>query len=182
MALFHEEFDLKNGMKLTIRNPEPDDATGIIEMMNIVDTETTFLAREPGEFDYTEERERELIAGWKEDENTLFLVAVIDGKLVGSCNANIKPRARCRHRSMIGISILKEFWGIGIGRRMMESCISWSRSKNVTKIELEVNTENARAIALYESLGFVKQGLLKHQWRMTDGSYRDGYMMAIFYD
>jgi len=182
MSTFYKEYDLKNGKRLTIRNPEPDDAMRIIEMISTMDTETEFMAREPGEFNYTEERERQLLTEFKADENCLMICAEIDGKIVGTCDSRINSRARYRHRSSMAIGILKEYWGMGIGRLMMENGIEWSRAKGVTQIELGVDTQNERAIALYKSVGLEIQCTVRRDRRMSDGSYRDEYRMAMYLD
>ena len=54
-------YKLKNGMELLIRQTEIQDANKLIEFFNIVDRETKFLAREPGEFDKTQSEEEEII-------------------------------------------------------------------------------------------------------------------------
>ena len=65
---FQKTYGLKNGRMLTVRSLLPDDAPKMIAFMNAVDTETRFLSREPGEFNYTEEQEREIITRRGADE------------------------------------------------------------------------------------------------------------------
>ena len=50
MALYEEVFQSK-GAVFTIRNAGPQDAQAMLDYMGCVDRETTFLAREPGEFE-----------------------------------------------------------------------------------------------------------------------------------
>jgi RimJ/RimL family protein N-acetyltransferase len=62
----------------------------------------------------------------------------------------------------------------------MQYAIGWARaSDRVEKIELRVRSTNPRAIALYESLGFVHEGLLKRRIRLTNG-FADDICMALF--
>lgn len=44
------EYVLKNGKKVVIRKPKVCDAESIINIISVADTESLFLARNPGEF------------------------------------------------------------------------------------------------------------------------------------
>ena len=52
----------------------------------------------------------------------------------------------------------KTFGGIGIGRALAMSCIECAKNAGYSQLELEVASENSKAIALYESIGFVEFG------------------------
>ena len=54
--------------------------------------------------------------------------------------------------------MLKEYWGLGIGRALMEACINCAKEAGYAQLELTVVAENARAIALYQKAGFVEYG------------------------
>jgi ribosomal protein S18 acetylase RimI-like enzyme len=44
--------------------------------------------------------------------------------------------------------------GRGLGRRMMEACEAWVRSRGVPKIQLMVRSTNQAAVGFYEHLGY----------------------------
>lgn len=178
MAAFHAQYMVR-GTRMTVRSAEPDDAPALIAMVHQLDRETTFLAREPGEFDMTEARERDFLQGCKESERCLYLVAVLDGVIVGNCNAVYGARQRYRHVADISVGVLKPHWGQGIGRILMRTCIDWLQACGVEKVELAVDTQNLRAIPLYLKLGFVIEGVIRHDRKLADGSYRDAYRMAL---
>ena len=67
-------------------------------------------------------------------------------------------RRKVLHRARFGISVLKELWGMGIGRMLMESCIDCARRAGYTQLELEVVADNERAMSLYRRAGFVEYG------------------------
>jgi len=48
---------------------------------------------------------------------------------------------------------------------------------NVTRIEIEVYTDNVPAIALYEKHGFVVEGTCRN-YAFRDGRYVDAHVMA----
>ena len=78
MKLYRNEYELKDGQKLVVRNAELGDEQGLINQMKIVDSETKFLAREPSEFNFTLEQEREFIRNSINDENSLFLIVELE--------------------------------------------------------------------------------------------------------
>ena len=58
----------------------------------------------------------------------------------------------------IGISVEQEFWGLGIGRALTQSCIDCARRAGYAQLELQVVSDNLRALALYRSAGFREYG------------------------
>ncbi|WP_346962532.1 hypothetical protein [Clostridium sp.] len=60
MALYNKKVSIKD-CSVIIRNPEVKDAKQVIDLLKLIDTESTFLLREPGEFTISVEREKELI-------------------------------------------------------------------------------------------------------------------------
>jgi RimJ/RimL family protein N-acetyltransferase len=77
--------------------------------------------------------------------------------------------------------MLPEARGAGLGRRLMEAGIEAARRLGMERIELEVFASNTRAIALYERVGFVREGL-KRRVRKIDGRYDDDVLMAVVFD
>ena len=62
------------------------------------------------------------------------------------------------HRASLGIAIDREFWGLGIGRKLTEACIGCAKTAGYSQLELEVVKENEAAIALYKKMGFIEYG------------------------
>lgn len=178
MAIYHEEFEVQ-GKKAVLRNPEPEDAQSMIDLVNALDIETVFLAREPGEFEMTPEKEQAFLKEQKESENTLFLVCLVDGKIMGSCQASCYTRKRFRHKAMVGIGLRQAVCGLGIGRKMMKVLIAWGKERGLSHLELEVDCRNLTALKLYMSLGFLVGGCKYHERKLADGTYRDDYYMYL---
>lgn len=44
--------------------------------------------------------------------------------------------------------------GYGLGRCLVAEAVDWARSQRVQRVTLRVNRDNARALAVYDSLGF----------------------------
>ena len=181
MKFFKQESILNNGKKLTLRLPQLGDEQNLIDQMKKVDRETKFLARGEGEFNFTLEQERTFIENSLSDDNRLFLVSEVDGKIIGNCAVGVvSSNKRYQHRASLGIAICKDYWHMGIGTKMITECINWCKEKGLEQLELEVVTENSRAIPVYEKLGFKVYGTKKHAMKYTDGTYADEYHMILF--
>lgn len=172
------EYLLRNGKKVIIRKPNVEDAEAIINVMTIADTETLFLARNPGEFCTPVEREKQIIENVLADNDVEWFVAEYDNKVIGQCSVGLVRRsARYRHRAEIGFVIMKDYCNLGIGGRMMEECIKWCKEHGVTQIELDVVKSNERALKMYQGFGFEIIGTKENALRYQDGTYADEYLM-----
>lgn len=171
-------YKLKNGMELLIRQTEIQDANKLIEFFNIVDRETKFLAREPGEFDKTQSEEEEIIEKNLKNKNEIHLLGFIGDELVGQCSANrVKDRLRFRHRANFAIMIKQAFTGLGIGGKLIREVISWCEENDIEQIELDVVSTNTRAINFYKSFGFTIVGEIPNALKYLDGTYADELIM-----
>jgi len=180
MKFYRNEYVLKDGQKLIVRIPEIGDEKGLINLMQAVDSETKFLAREPGEFNFTLEQEREFVKNSINDENSLFLIAEINGKIIANCSVGrVTNNKRFLHRAEMGIVVRKDYWNRGIGKNLMQECIKWCKGKGVEQLELEVVIQNNRAISMYRNLGFDIYGTKKYALKYADGSYEDEYFMCL---
>ena len=177
------EYELKVSKQLIIRVPEETDAQALIDYMKTVDCETHFLAREPDEFNFSLEQEETFIRNLAEDKNSQMFVGEVDGQIVANCSVGIvMNKRRYLHRAALGIVVRRAYWGMGIGRLMMLECIKWCRNNGVEQLELEVVTQNNRAITMYQNLGFQIHGTKKHALKYSDGTYADEYFMILFLD
>lgn len=107
------------------------------------------------------------------------LVAVVSDRVVGMLGVHTFPnRPRRRHVGTIGMGVHDEWQGKGIGTALMHAAIDFAdKWLNLTRLELEVYTDNEPAIHLYERFGFEREGTLR-QYAFRDGRYVDSYMMA----
>ena len=105
------------------------------------------------------EREGQFLAQKTASDNEIEIVAFVDGKVAGTAGIDaVSTKYKVRHRAEFGISLLKKYWGLGIGRALTEACIKCAKEAGYAQLELTVVAENERAIALYESVGFVEYG------------------------
>lgn len=172
-------YKLENSAQLTIRHAQPSDAQAIIDCLDEVVVETDFLTFGPGEFGYTVDAEVQYIEKVLSTDNALMLVAVLDKHIVGVCNFSGAPRSRVRHQGEMGITVLRDYWGLGIGTRLIEILIDWAKASGVVrKINLRTREDNTRAIALYKRLGFAVEGVLTREF-LVDGQFYSSLVMGL---
>ena len=106
-----------------------------------------------------------------------MLVAVIDGKVIGSLGLGRLEGRRC-HVGTFGMAVHDAYAGRGAGTALMAAAVEQAdRWLGIRRLELTVWTDNIRAIALYERFGFEREGLMRdYAWR--DGAYADAIAMA----
>jgi RimJ/RimL family protein N-acetyltransferase len=107
------------------------------------------------------------------------MLAVTDGgTVVGWCDITPNPHEGFRHAGRLGMGLLPDYRGRGLGRQLVIDAVRAVRAAGMERIELEVFASNTRAIGLYEALGFVHEGI-KRRARKLDGAYDDNVMMAL---
>ena len=80
-------------------------------------------------------------------------------KIVGTAGIEaVGTMYKVRHRAEFGISVLKEYWGLGLGTALLRACIQCAKEAGYVQLELNVVANNTRAIAIYKKMGFVEYG------------------------
>ena len=103
----------------------------------------------------------------------------VDGKqVVGWADIFPSWAHAVAHCGSLGMGLLPEYRGRGIGRQLLQACIAKARAKGITRIELEVRADNTRAIGLYKALGFEVEAI-KRQAMRFDGVYYDALQMSL---
>lgn len=111
-----------------------------------------------------------------ENDWPLF-VAEAEGGIVGWCDIMPMTRTGFTHCGVLGMGLLEGWRGQGLGRRLAERALAKSAATGLERVQLEVYADNARAIALYEKLCFVREGV-RRRARKLDGAYTDIVTMA----
>ncbi|MCX7773212.1 MAG: GNAT family N-acetyltransferase [Clostridia bacterium] len=165
---------------LAIQSAEPRDAEEFLFLVQKIDAETDFLVRAPGEFRMNLNEEAQFIEDKLRSKKDILLTARVNGVLAGTLGFVAGTLSRYNHKGEFGLSVLKDFWGAGIGKRLIETMFEWADANGVIKICLEVDTCNSRAISLYRTMGFVEEGYLRMDRLMETHEFRDTLLMARF--
>ena len=112
----------------------------------------------------------------------LLLVAELDGTAVGTAGLHpAGPSQRRRHVMSLGISVLGEAQGRGVGSALMTRLCDYADNwVGTLRLELSVYTDNTKAIGLYQKFGFVIEGTMRG-YAMRDGHFTDTHAMARFH-
>jgi RimJ/RimL family protein N-acetyltransferase len=119
---------------------------------------------------------REFVLGLIKNRDVQFL-ALADGEVVGWCDVRRHFFPAHAHRGTLGMGIVPAYRGRGLGLRLVQAVLDEARRSGFVRIELDVHADNARAIALYERIGFVREGVARDAV-FVDGQYRDAISMA----
>jgi len=176
--MFSTATKTKDARDVTIREATADDAARMLAYMETIASESDFLTFGPGELGMTFAEEQRFLESCSARDNSVYLIAEIDGEIEGVLSFLGGKRPRTRHWGEFGMSVRKRSWGLGLGRALVEALVAWARGTGiVTKIALRVRADNARAIALYESTGFANEGTITRGLRV-DGRYHDLHVMG----
>lgn len=181
MKVNPKEFHVRD-LRYIIRSAEEKDADNLSVIRVQIDGETENMDREPGEAYIDETGFKQIIKDDTESEHNLFLVAEVNGRIAGFSRCAGNNLKRSSHRVEFGIGILKEFWGYGIGKKLLEESINWADSNGIKKICLQVLESNAKASDLYRRYGFEVEGVLKKDKLLSDGKYYNTIVMGRFKD
>lgn len=183
MVINKKTYKLKDGRTLVIRCPLNKDAETLVSTYRKACGESRNLSRGPDDFNITNMQERMLIKCINESERQIMLAAFVDGEHAG--NADIAKESalfRDRHRCTLGIMLLNQFTGLGIGTILITELSNIAKSLGYEQIELEVIKDNIGAIRLYEKLGFIKTGITPRGKKYSDNTYADVLNMVKFID
>lgn len=171
---------LKNNKECLLRNAVGADAEEIRDLFNLTHAQTDFLCTYPDENLCDIEQERKILSEKISSENEIEICAVVDGRIVGT--AGIEPvgkKDKVKHRAEFGISIEKRYWGLGIGKDLLASCIECAKKAGYSQLELKVVAENERAISMYERAGFVECGANPRGFRSRTAGFQEVLSMRL---
>lgn len=158
-------------MKTIIRAGQASDAEQIINLLKRLDKETHFMNREPGEFHFTVEQEIDFLNNTEKSNTSLFLIAERNNKIIGSIGLEGSSLIKYCHVCSLGMGVLKEYWGKGVGSELLHAAIVWAKENQMIRIELNVVETNERAIALYQKYGFIDEGTSVKGIKIDDKYY-----------
>jgi RimJ/RimL family protein N-acetyltransferase len=112
------------------------------------------------------------------------LLAIKDGKVVGCGTVVRDPRSWSPHVGEIRMVVSLDVRGKGVGRALSQETFALALSSGLEKLSVQMTVDQQAAIALFESLGFKAEALLRDHVRDVDGKKHDivvlGHNVAQF--
>ena len=165
-------------MDIIYREATGADAEGLLLHLNTVGEETDNLSYGRDTFRISAEKEAKFIDRFEKSKTDVMYVAECDGKIVGNAVVERNRIARYSHRAEISITVLRDYWGQGIGTRLMQMMIDFAKETGAEILYLETRSDNERAVSLYEKFGFGSIGVYKDFFKIG-GEYFDAYLMTL---
>lgn len=110
----------------------------------------------------------------------LAVLAEVDGRPVG--HLGLSTGGSQGGLADLGLLVLAEWRGYGVGSALMTTAIDWARQVGVYKIALQYWPHNLAAKGLYLKFGFVEEGYLHRHYRRRNGELWDAVVMGLVLD
>ncbi|MCL5970148.1 MAG: GNAT family N-acetyltransferase, partial [Patescibacteria group bacterium] len=148
----------KKGREVVVRYPKKEDLDILLEFINKLSKENTYITFS-GEEVTREEEEKYLEKVLKEleDGNGATLLGFVDDKLVASAGVTRGGKRR-EHLGTVGITIHKDFRNEGIGKEILRLLFEEAKILGLKMVDLKAYSPNCIAINLYKKLGFEEVG------------------------
>ena len=120
--------------------------------------------------------EPKVLSAWvKEIERGAItsLLAVKDGKVVGCGTLVRDPHSWSPHVGEIRMVVSLDVRGQGVGRALSQETFALALGAGLEKFSVQMTIDQRGAIALFESLGFKAEALLRDHVRDVDGKKHD---------
>ncbi len=173
------EHILKDNSLLTIRRANIADAEEIRSVVKEYVEESEFIPYADNEFNPSLEDEKKWIQSF-DAANSLLLLAEINGKIIGNISVNGMSRKMMSHTACIGIGMLKQYRGLGIGSKLFENALQWAKENALIEILwLETYSTNKAGMNLYKKYGFTEIGRHPDFVKLSDSQYVDNVIMTL---
>ena len=151
-----------DGLDILIRYPQDGDASEMCNYINTLSQEKTYITYQGEKISLTSEEKylkKQLIAF--KDHKSAQLLIFVNGKLAGISSVDMQEKVK-KHIGVFGISISKEYRGMGLGKQLMKYVLdeAINNLNGLRIITLEVFAENENAIKMYKNFGFIEYGYL----------------------
>lgn len=167
----------KTGQEYLIRYPREGDQAEMRNYLNKLSAEQTFVRFQGEEISMEDEEKylRQQLEKIKK-KRTVELFIESEGEIIGIAAVDLKDKTES-HEGVLGISVSKDFRGIGLGKKLMELTIEEAKKElpDLRIISLGVFGNNDLAYGMYKQFGFTEYG------RLPEGSrHKDQYVDHVY--
>lgn len=165
----------------TVRTPNEGDAQAMLDYINTLSFERTFILLQGQQQTLAEETAflTTKIQAMSE-QRALWLLCWDKDQLVAITGIDMQAKVET-HIGVLGISVAKQYRGAGLGKKLLTTIIE-EGAKLLPSLEiltLSVFGENQIARSLYESMGFIPYGTLPNGIKRQEGYQDHEYLYKV---
>lgn len=174
-------FSMRDGRNVVLRTPTWNDLGDLLSLINSLVEEGANIIVDKR---VTRQEEIEWLSkalARSERDEAFYLVAEVDGRVVGNSELTRETGGRDSHVGRLGIAIREGFRNLGIGTEMMKALFEQARVWGLKGVTLGHFATNERAHRLFQRIGFVEVSRIPKKF-LKDGRYTDEIVMVKMLD
>jgi len=155
----------------------PDDAPRVSGLMRRLESENSFMMYEASEIPDENLLCERLVANSK-TRKEIFLLAHATEDLYGYALVFRGNLRRNKGVGTLALGVVEASQGYGVGSALITEAIAWAIHYQLYRVQLQVQTDNQKALHLYRKFGFQHEGTLR-RCALVNGEYVDKHQMAL---
>ena len=165
-------------MGIIYREASADDAAELLKYNSTVGGETDYLSFGKDTFNISVDSEARFINRFKNNTKNIMLVALDGERIIANASIERNRISRYSHRAELSITVLRDYWGQGIGTELMDRLLNFAKKSGVELVYLDVRADNERAKKLYKKFGFRSIGVFPSYFKINN-VYYDAEIMTL---
>lgn len=159
MKIAPQEYELKTGEKILIREGNVADSEALLETVREYVLTSRYLIIAPEELEQTVADEAKWIRELKLNPNSLLLLALHNGEVIGNLDLTGSEEEFEDQSGLITMGMLQEYQNKGLGSILLREAVAWARQNHKLQVLcLQVERANKSAVRLYQKAGFKVEG------------------------
>lgn len=165
---------------MSIRSANESDSALLIKLFQSLDQESSFMLLDPSERDLSlDNQEKQMLGFVDSNSQVMFVKEAENSELSGFIVGVAGNFMRNKHSLYCVIGVKEDYHSRGIGKALLTKLEIWAKEHNIHRIELTVMEHNTKAIKLYESFGFVHEGIKRDSIRIAGKFINELYMSKL---
>lgn len=109
---------------------------------------------------------------------SFVIVRLTNGQLIGGCSITIEHRVNLQ--ASMGLVLRRDAWGRGYGTEVIRALIEFGfANMGMHRLWATCDPENIGSERAMRNAGMSHEGLMRHDTKMPDGTWRDSKLFAI---
>jgi len=154
--------------EVRIVEAEAEDSQQVLTLLKQLDKETETFTVEDDLANLTVDTEAKQLELIQQSRENLILLAMYQDEAIGLATV---MKSETNEFGEVGVAVLSEFWGQGLGTALMEETLTWGESFSwLSGLVLTVQARNLSAEHIYKKLGFEEIDRNKKGFRDKNGA------------